>query len=361
MTTHPESHMTDRTDRRQFIKTAGTAAATATVAPVFLNASDKAGSKAARVGTGEHTYECVHGWGEVPDHIEWGDTHGVAVDAEGLVYVTHRRNSGDPMDAVAVFDPEGKFVRSFGKEHHGGGHGIDIRKDGREEFLYLSCIRKGYFCKTTLEGEEVWRRTKPLESGKYDNPRAPFAPTNICFAPDGGFYVGDGYGSHYMHQYDKDANWIRTWGGFGDKPGQMKTPHGQWLDTRSDGEPTIAVCDRANARLQYFTLEGEHIGFVDDLSFPADIDIQGDVLLCPDLHARVSLFDRDNKLITHLGYDATWTKSVLAGRFRMRSQPENWEAGRFIHPHDACFDKDGNIYVVEWVATGRVSFLRKVG
>jgi hypothetical protein len=45
----------------------------------------------------------------------------------------------------------------------------------------------------------------------------------------------------------------------------------------------------------------------------------------------------------------------------MRSQPERWQDGKFIHPHDACFDSQGNIYVAEWVATGRVSFLRKVG
>ena len=42
------------------------------------------------------------------------------------------------MDTVLVFDPKGKFVRSFGKEWHGGGHGIDIRKEGSEEFIYLS-------------------------------------------------------------------------------------------------------------------------------------------------------------------------------------------------------------------------------
>ena len=39
-----------------------------------------------------------------------------------------------------VFDPEGKFVRSFGKEYHGGGHGIDIREENGQEFLYLSCM-----------------------------------------------------------------------------------------------------------------------------------------------------------------------------------------------------------------------------
>ena len=53
-----------------------------------------------------------------------------------------------------------------------------------------------------------------------------YQPTNVAFAPDGGFYVGDGYGSHYIHQYDKDAKWVRTWGGPGKAPGKLSTPHG---------------------------------------------------------------------------------------------------------------------------------------
>lgn len=352
--------MSQQTSRRDFLKTAGAATVAGGVAPHFLNATDKAGLKPAIVGSGEHTYECHHGWGEVPDHITWAETHGVAVDAEGLVYITHRSHAKQPLDAIAVFDQEGRFVRSFGKEHHGGGHGVDIRKEGNEEFLYLSYIRKGYFAKATLKGEEIWRKHAPFECGKYDLQKPRFAPTNISFAPDGGFYVGDGYGSHYMHQYDKDANWVRTWGGLGKDAGKMQTPHGQWLDERGDGEPTIAVCDRANARLQYFTLDGKHIGFVEGLSFPADVDIQGDVLLCPDLHARITLLDKNNKVITHLGYDEDWTKTVLADNFKMRGQPKRWENGRFLHPHDACFDHAGNIYVAEWVLTGRISFLKKV-
>jgi hypothetical protein len=31
-----------------------------------------------------------------------------------------------------------------------------------------------------------------------------------------------------------------------------------------------------------------------------------------------------------------------------------------VHPHDACFDNKGNIYVAEWVQTGRVTKLKKV-
>ena len=174
-------------------------------------------------------------------------------------------------------------------------------------------------------------------------------------------YIGDGYGSHYIHQYDSDANWVRTWGGEGSEPGKMKTPHGMWLDDRPGREPSLVIADRANARLQYFSLDGKHLSFIDKphLSFPADIDIQGDVMLVPDLHARITLFDKENKVITHLGYHEEWTARVLDG-FKLRREPENWQAGRFLHPHDACFDRDGNIFVTEWVPTGRVSLLQRV-
>ena len=39
---------------------------------------------------------------------------------------------------------------------------------------------------------------------------------------------------------------------------------------------------------------------------------------------------------------------------------EGFIPGRFICPHGACFDHDGNIFVVEWVEVGRVTKLRKV-
>ena len=158
----------------------------------------------------------------------------------------------------------------------------------------------------------------------------------------------------------QDAKWVKTWGGAGTEPGKMRTPHGLWLDDRPGRKPSLVVADRANARLQYFTLEGKHIGFVTGLLFPAHFDIRGEVLLVPDLHARVSLFDKDNRVITHLGYDEAWTKEVLAENMKMRREPTRFQPGRFIHPHDACFDRDGNIFVVEWVPTGRVTLLRKV-
>jgi hypothetical protein len=342
--------------RRDFLKAAGALA----LAPAIVSASDKSGSKKPIIGEGAYRYEATHGWGRLPDQIAWGETHGVAIDEAGLIYIKHRSTAKEPVDAIVVFDPDGKCVRSFGREYHGGGHGIDVRKEGGEEFLYLSDIAHGIVVKSTLKGGHVWTKGRPEEPGMYEDPKVKYSPTNVAFSPSGGFYIADGYGSHFIHQYDKDAKWVRTWGGFGSEPGKFKTPHGIWLDDRKGHDPAVVVADRANARLQYFTLDGKYIRFDEDVRFPAHFDIRGDVLLCPDLHARVTLFDKDNKVITHLGYDPDWTKRVLDG-FKMRSQPSEWQPGRFIHPHDACFDKDRNIFVVEWVATGRVTKLRLLG
>lgn len=346
--------------RRTFVKQSTVAGMAAVAgAPAILNAADKAGAKNPVIGSGDFTYECIHGWGQLPSHIHWETTHGVAVDEAGLIYIKQQGHDGKPpQDTIVVFDPAGKFVRSFGKEYYPGGHGIDIRKEGGEEFLYLCDRHHCEVIKTNLKGEQVWKFGTPKEPGVYSAAKK-FQPTNVAFAPDGGFYVADGYGSHYIHQYDKDAKWVRTWGGAGKEEGKMQTPHGIWLDNRPGREPSLVVADRANARLQYFTLDGKFISFVNEVLFPAHCDIRGDVLLVPDLHARVSLFDKNNKVIVHLGDDAEWRKIVLDG-FKVRGNEASWKAGKFIHPHDACFDKDGNIFVVEWVQTGRVTLLKKV-
>src|SRR5579883_481523 len=356
-------------NRREFIATA----AVASTGPILLGMSKKAEEKNPVIGVEGHKYECIHNWGELPKDYAWQTTHNVAVDSQGLVYITHQ-GVGKKMDTVLVFDPQGKFVRSFGKEWHGGGHGIEIRKEGSDEFAYLTntWTPELKVVKTTLKGEIVWKmgwpeckeyEPRPDPKDKTKTVKPAYNPTNICWLPDGGFNVGDGYGSNYMLNYDKGANLVKVFGGGGAAIGQLRTPHGQWLDARNKKESVIVVCDRANARLQRFTLDGKVIDATESgkvVLFPANAETRGEVLLVPDLHARVSLFDKDNKVIVHLGDDAEWRKKVLDG-FKIRQQPKEWIAGKFVHPHDACFDKDGNIFVVEWVSTGRVTLLKKVG
>ena len=347
-----------KTTRRTFVKSTAAATLTASsLGPAIVSADDKSGGRRPILGSGAHTYEVFHNWGQLPAHLRWGDTHGVCFDRQGLVYITHQSAAKEPMDAIVVFDPEGHYVRSFGKEFHGGGHGLDIRNEAGEEFLYVCDVHNRRVAKLSLRGEVLWLRGLPEEAGVYHQP-AQYCPTNVAFAPDGGFYVGDGYGSSYVHQYDSAARWVRTWGGAGDQPGKLRCPHGLSFDDRPGRVPALVVADRANARLQYFTADGQHLSFVPGLTHPCHFSLRGDVMLVPDLHARLTLLDRDNRLITHLAYDPAWTQRVL--KEHLRGKPELWQPGRFVHPHSARFDAAGNIFVVEWVPIGRVTKLRLV-
>ena len=153
----PQSH----TSRREFLTASGSMVL-AGCSPAILGATDKSDSKPPVIGPEGHRYEVHHDCMQIPSHIRWQDTHGVAVDAEGLIYVKHRTKTVDPQNAVVVFDRQGKFVRSFGKEFHGGGHGIDIRREGAEEFLYL-CDNKGYYRQEHIE------RRNCMEAGSAEN------------------------------------------------------------------------------------------------------------------------------------------------------------------------------------------------
>lgn len=359
--------------RRTFLKTAVAGAAGG---PLFLGTTARAIDNKPVIGVDGYKFECNHDWLKLPNDYEWQTTHNVAIDSEGLIYITHQ-GVGKLMDTILVFDSSGKFVRSFGKEFHGGGHGIEIRKEGSDEFCYLSnsFTRKNELkvMKTTLKGEVVWTKGRP-STKEYEDPKKSFAPTNINFLPDGGFVVGDGYGSHYMMHYDAKGELTKTYGGSGTTDGKFRTPHGNGFDGRNKNHPMVVVCDRANARLQRFTLDGRFISATEAkkvVLFPANARTYKDVLLVPDLHSRVSLFDQNDKTIVHLGEqtaeDSAWREKVVgslqakAPDKPIRVQPNAWTAGRFIHPHDATFDKDGNLIVVEWVSTGRVSKLKRVG
>jgi hypothetical protein len=183
-------------------------------------------------------------------------------------------------------------------------------------------------------------------------------PTNFAFLPNGDFLLADGYGSYFIHLYDKDGNWKRCFGGPGAGEGKFDTPHGIGYDDRPGRQPAVVVCDRAHGTLQYLTLEGEHLETLPGFGLPANVATWKQWLVVPELVACLSVLDAQNRVVARLGDDAERLRAD--GKFEIRNDPAAWKAGRFVHPHDACFDQDGNLFVAEWVGTGRVSKLRRL-
>ncbi len=326
---------------------------------MILGAANKSGSRLPVIGEGAHTYEVIHDWGKLPANIKYGATHGVCEDSQGHIYVHHTVNAAsESHDTMVVFDASGKFVKSWGRDFKGGAHGLHIRKEGKQEFLYLCDTKRGLVVKTTLNGEEVFTIGYPKESEQYkpdaEGKPKKYSPTNLAVAPNGDFYVGDGYGSSYVNHYNAKAEYLGTFGGVGADAGQLSCPHGITVDLRG-AEPVLTVADRANKRLQNFTLGGKHIDFVTGVSSPCHFSERKGIFVIPDLDARVTLLDKENKVILHLGAD-----DPIEARARRSKPREEFIAGKFVCPHGACWDHKGNIFVVEWVDVGRVTKLRKV-
>jgi hypothetical protein len=348
-----ETSAPQRMTRREMVLRTGAAAVTGVAALALGLAEQPAQAKrdAIILGSGTHRYECLHDWLVPPDDIKWGDTQGVAEDSRGRIYIAHTVHPDSPSgNAIVVFDRDGKYLYSWGDQFRGGGHGLDLRMENGVEYLYICDTKNRIFSKTTLQGKVLWVKGMPTEAGVYKE-GMPFIPTNIAFAPDGGFYVADGYGSNFVHQYDRNANYVRTFGGKGSDPGKLSQPHGLWLDTRGK-EPFLVVADRANNRLQYFTPDGKHVRFdKDGMRRPCHFSLREGEMLVPDLSSVVTILDEKNKVITMLG---DGDPSNLRGAPRSQYIP-----GKFIHPHSAKYLHNGDILVVEWVPTGRVTLLKK--
>ena len=321
------------------------------------------------IGSGDHRYELNHDWPQLPDKLRFGNTHGIAVDSQGRLIIAHtvHRSSESP-DAIAIFDEKGRFVKSWGADMRGGAHGLIVRREGSTEFLYHCDNVKGFVRKTTLDGEVVWVMHAPVASGLYAK-ASEYRPSNLAIAPNGDIYVADGYGKFYIHHYDSRLRYVRSFGGSREEMNREKGketrkgttiwPHAIAIDPRGR-KPLLMVGERGdNRRIQYFSLEGKPLHMVKDgVRWPSTFQFRNGVMLMPDLKAVVSLFDRNNRLIAHLGDGQQKDGRTYEG---LRTQERSaFPAGRFIAPHDACFDANGNIFVAEWVEAGRVSKLRRL-
>ena len=120
------------------------------------------------------------------------------------------------------------------------------------------------------------------------------------------------------------------------------------------------MADRSNERLQYFSLDGKHLATIkpaeaNGYRHPCHFDQRGDVLVCPGLHGRVTILDKQNQVAAILGDN---TDPATSGK--NNATADKRKPGIFCAPHGATFDRAGNIYITEWVSDGRVMKLRPV-
>ena len=301
---------------------------------------------------------------EPPDGVKLGSTHGgVVADSQTRIYA-----STDGDSSIIVFDQDGKFVPCHRQRVEAGQGTATARTDmpnciseGRQEFIYLVSLFRNEFAKITTGGEVVWvkgyRNNRASTKTRPNSSRRESPSRRMAI-----LYVTDGCGANHIHRYNAKGDYLSSWGGkstAAKEDGKFSTPHKIIIDRRGR-EPLVLVTDRANHRLQWFTLEGKHVKTLDGtendfLRLPAVLNIRGSDVAIGDLAGRVTILDKDNNLVTQIGDSGDPKK-----RATNRIAPDQWVDGQFIAPHGLSWDGKGNLYVSEWMLAGRIVKLKRV-
>jgi DNA-binding beta-propeller fold protein YncE len=215
-------------------------------------------------------FDSVANYPNLPKGMNFGEVPGVAVNSKGHVYVFTRSNSaGGPAYAPAAaqlleFDQSGNFVGEIGKGLYAWSFAHSVRIDKNDN---IWAIDKGsdMIVKFNPEGRVQWVFGRRKESADEDTkpwehvtpPLAPIdgmfrQPTDVAWDSAGNIYITDGYINSRVAKYDKDGNWLKSWGTKGTGPGQFVLPHSLAID-RADN---VYVGDRSNHRIQVFDTDG---------------------------------------------------------------------------------------------------------
>ena len=232
-----------------------------------------AGPALAQQSAPEIAFDSVPNFPNLPNGMNFGEVPGVAVNSKGHIFVFTRSNSAHgpayaPTAAQLLeFDANGEFVREIGKDLYAWAfaHSVRIDKDDN-----IWAIDKGsdMIVKFNPAGrvqmvfgrrkESAEAETKPWEH--VQPPLPPIdgmfrQPTDVAWDSQGNIYISDGYVNSRVAKYDKNGDWVKSWGEPGTGPGQFHLPHSIAID-RNDN---IYVGDRSNHRVQVFDTEGKFL------------------------------------------------------------------------------------------------------
>lgn len=326
---------------------------------------------------------------QLPNGWVMGDASSVAVDSRDHAFVLSRprtvapENKGRAAPPVMEFDATGKFVRGWGGEGAGYDwpdteHGIyvdskdriwiggnnpiaQLRLTPRSDDMLLLFSTAGTFIK------QFGGRDRSTGNEDRVNPKEPadvfvFAKTNEAI-------VADGYGNRRVLVLDADTGQFkRMWGAFGAQPldpprptpgATPAAPAPPVLETTGPGPVQFGivhsvevsqdgfayVADRANRRVQVFTLDGKFTNQVFINRAGPSPNTAAGLAFSPDTRQEflyVADFGNGRVVIVRRA-----TLEVVGSFGEWGSKP-----GQFQNLHHIAVDSKGNLYSAE-VAPGR--------
>jgi len=315
-----------------------------------------------QIGNHQHNYQWTEKWGRIPDTDSaregWAH-HGIVVSNTSNVISFHQGEK-----SLITFDSNGTLVDSCATSVQNA-HGMTLVQEGDDEFIWLADNVSGQVVKVDLGGNVVANISRPdieiyASGGKY-------SPTDVAVYEErlggkGEIIVTDGYGSSWVHYYDRNGNHQTSIDGSEGSGGTFSTPHGVWIDKRKS-DPELYIADRSNGQIQVYTLDGAFLRCfgtapgADWLHSPSGFAAWGEYLVVAELRgSRVTLLDNNDEPSVYLGENT--------GAFKFNEgwpnvPHETLTPGKFNSPHGIAADHEGNIFVAEWLIGGRINKLTR--
>lgn len=294
--------------------------------------------------TGE-SYQVIPNWTQLPEGMLIGQVSGVGVDSNGNVFVFHRAQriwQGEeltldliPSPTIFILDNEsGNLMQWWGAELFVMPHGLTI---DHEDNVWLTDVGLHQVFKFDKDGNLLMTLG---EHGVSGNDETHFnMPTDVAVAPDGSFYVSDGYGNSRVVKFSADGNYLTSWGTSGTEAGQFNTPHSIAIDSQGN----VYVADRGNARLQIFDENGNFISEWKNklIGRPWSVRIEAENLYLVDGGDQNQFFPDRARIL----------KLDLNGNILASFGSYGEDAGQFIWPHTIAIGNENELYIGE-VATG---------
>ena len=165
------------------------------------------------------SYTWINTWPETPAGYIMGNATGLGIDPNQNIVVFHRGTRGwrEPMftnkiceNTISVFDSNtGKLLKSWGSDLFIMPHGLEIDNEGN---VWVTDVGLHQVFKFNADGELLMTLGEAQRTGndtKHFN-----LPTDIAVAPDGTFYVSDGYGNSRIVKFSAQGEYLFEWGYF---------------------------------------------------------------------------------------------------------------------------------------------------
>jgi DNA-binding beta-propeller fold protein YncE len=194
----------------------------------------------------------------LPPNANFGAVSGVAINSKGNIFVLSRGPQ-----PLMEFDASGRYIRGFGEGLFDRPHGLRI---DAEDNIWAIDGGGHIVMKFNPQGRVVMVlgvRGSAGEWHPYRHLRLFTEPNDVAIGPAGEIYVsqGHGKGDSRVLKFDRDGNYLKTWGKTGKEQGEFNVPHSVAVDAAG----LIYVADRGNQRVQVFDAEG---AFVREMHLP---------------------------------------------------------------------------------------------